>query len=332
MNFKALEITNHDNHQTTAQIKIFGRGHLTSDGTLIAAEYSSLNYKDALAVTGKGAILKKSPLIAGIDVAGEVIESTSNLAKGTKVLVTGCGLGENHNGGLSQLVCVPNDWVVPLPEKLSTLTAMSYGTAGFTAALAVYRLLQNDQTPDKGPIVVTGASGGVGSIATALLAQLGFEVIAVSSKPQRHQSLKDLGAQDVLTIADLALTDKPLAKARFGGAIDNVGGEVLQGLIAHTNLWGNIACIGLALSPKLATTVYPMILRGVSLLGISSTNCPYPLRLKLWERLADTWQIAKLSNIVTKTIGLEEVPDVAEQMIAGSTYGRIIVDCQKELA
>ena len=297
---------------------------------VIRSSFSSVNYKDALAVTGKGAILKKFPLVAGIDVSG-VVESSddSRIAVGDQVLVTGCGLGEAHDGGLSEVVRVPADWVVKLPQNLSLHEAMIYGTAGFTAALALHRLEVNGLEPGSGPVVVTGASGGVGSLAITLLKKRGYEVVAVSGKPDQYGHLRKIGAAEVMSLDDLNLGTKPLEKGRFAAAIDNLGGEVLSQLVAATKQWGSVASIGLAAGHATSGTVFPYILRGVSVLGISSTNCPGDLRRQLWQRLATDLKPKDLSEIVTDTLPLSDVVGLCERMIDRQTYGRYVIDCRK---
>lgn len=293
---------------------------------LIRAHYSSVNYKDALAITGKGRILKSYPLTPGIDVSGVVEKSTSeNFQKGQSVLVNGCGLGEIRDGGYAEFVSVPSDWVIPLPDGLSLRDAMVIGTAGFTAALCLKRMLQMDQSPDKGPIAITGASGGVGSVATQLFSKAGFDVIAISSKRDFHPQLKKWGATETVTPKELNLGQRPLETARFGGAVDNVGGELLAGLCRHVGLWGNIACVGLAASHELHTTVMPLILRGVSLLGASSNNCPISMRHEIWKHLASDWKPPHLEEILDREISLEKVLSASQDMIQRKSQGRILV-------
>lgn len=292
----------------------------------IRSLYSSLNYKDALAVTGKGAILKTFPLVPGIDASGTIIESQHpERTVGQTVLVTGCGLGESFDGGYQSEVIVDGDIAIPLPPGWDARTAMSLGTAGFTAALALLRMEQLGQEPAKGPIAISGASGGVGSIATALFASAGYTVVAISAKTELHDWLKKLGAAEVKTPEQLHLGTRPLESARFGGAVDNVGGDLLARLLAHVQLWGNVACIGLAQSAVLHTTVMPLILRGVSLIGVSSNNTPLEMRHHIWKRLSTDWKIQKLDHIVKKEIKLKEVPQAAEEMIARKTFGRLLV-------
>jgi NADPH2:quinone reductase len=294
---------------------------------VIRARYSSVNFKDALGATGKGAIFKKFPIIGGIDVSGE-IESSVNpkFKKGDPVLVTGCGLGENQDGGYSEFVRVPSEWIVPLPQNLSLEESMIYGTAGFTAAICLHRMVANGQNPDKGPIVVTGASGGVGSFAVMMMAKKGYEVHAISGKKDSHDYLKNLGAHKVLSLEELELGGRSLEKGRFGGAIDNLGGDCLGRLIPHIKLWGNVASVGLALGHELNATVMPFILRGVSLLGISSANCPMDLRIKLWEMIAKELKTSSLSDIVCKRIKLSELPGAFEGLLGRKVTGRILVE------
>ncbi len=304
---------------------------LSPGEVIIKAHYSSINYKDALAATGKGKILKRFPLIGGIDVSGEVIASQyPQFAIGQPVLVTGCGLGEVSDGGYSEYVRVPADWVVPLPAGLSPEEAMILGTAGFTAALCLSRLQTNGQRPAMGPILVTGASGGVGLTAIQLLSQLNYEVIAVSGKPEATDLLKTLGAKEVISPFELNLGTRPLEKSRWAGAIDNVGGTLLSQLLAHINLWGNIACVGMAEDFQLNTTVFPMILRGVSLLGISSTNCPAKLRLELWNKLSTEWKPKLLSLIHCQTLRLRDLEGGFEKILERRNIGRILVSFRPE--
>ncbi|MCB0356496.1 MAG: YhdH/YhfP family quinone oxidoreductase, partial [Bdellovibrionales bacterium] len=285
-----------------------------------------VNYKDAMAVTATGKILKNFPLTPGIDVAGEIVESTSSqFKKGDKVLINGSGLGENIDGGFSEYVRAPDSIVVPLPEGLSTREAMILGTAGFTAALCVKRMEVNGQKPEMGPILVTGASGGVGSIAVQILARRGYEVVAVSGKSTAVDLLKSYGAQQVLSPSNLNLGQRPLESARWAGAIDNVGGELLAGIIRHIQLWGNVASVGLADSAQLHTTVMPFILRGVSLLGASSANCPIHLKQEIWQDLGANWKPLHLDNMINSELHLEDIREYSEQLLARQKMGRALV-------
>ncbi len=328
MNFLACRVFNEDG-KVAHRLTEMTLEDLTEGDVVIRVHYSSVNYKDALAATGRGKILKQFPLNAGIDLAGEVVSSESaDFKAGDKVVVKCCGLGDSFDGGLSQYARVKAEHVMPMPEGLDGRLAMALGTAGFTAALALHRMQENNQSKDKGPIVVTGASGGVGSVAVNILSSQGYEVIALSGRESYYPFLKNLGASTVCSIGALELGSKPLEKGRFGGVIDNVGGELLAKLIAHTNLWGNVASIGLADSHELNATVFPFILRGVSLLGVSSTNCPMPLRKEIWNRLGADLKPANLNDIITDEVPLKEVSKVFDDILDRKRYGRVIINCQ----
>jgi acrylyl-CoA reductase (NADPH) len=312
--------------QTEAVIEEIALADLAQGDVVIRAHYSSVNYKDALAATGRGRIMKRFPLVAGIDVAGVVESSTSaRFHAGDPVLVTGCGLGEQHDGGFAEFVRVPAEWVVPLPAGLSLFDAMALGTAGFTAALAIDRMEQNGQHPEQGPILVSGATGGVGSVAIDLLRGRGYPVTALTGKPDAAPYLEMLGAGRVLDRQAVVATDRPLLSAEWGGAVDNVGGGVLAWLLQTVGPWGNIASIGMAGGSELHTTVMPMILRGVSMLGITSANCPMERRMRLWGRLATDLRPAHLTEIVTEVIRLEDLPRSFEALLAGNHTGRFVV-------
>jgi len=292
----------------------------------LRAEYSSVNYKDALAGTGRGRIARRLPLVGGIDAAGTVVDSRSQrFGAGDAVLVTGCGLSEDRDGGYAEYVRTEADSVIPLPPGLDARTAMALGTAGFTAALALMRMEENGMSPAHGPVAVTGASGGVGSIAVDLLARLGYEAVAVSGKPDAADYLRQLGAARVIGREELLTKGRPLEKAVWGGAIDNVGGDTLAHLLASVRPWGSVAGIGLAGGHELNATVMPFILRGVSLLGITSANCPRERRERVWERLAGDWRPRHLDTIVQQTVELADLPGVFERMLAGETRGRTLV-------
>ncbi|MFW6345540.1 MAG: YhdH/YhfP family quinone oxidoreductase [Halomonas sp.] len=290
---------------------------------LIRVAYSSVNYKDALAVTGQGKILRRFPITPGIDAAGVVEASESEaFAPGTKVAITGCGLGEVHDGGFAEYVRAPAGWVVPLPEGYTPREAMALGTAGFTAALALLRMERMGQCPELGDLVVTGASGGVGSIAVDLFSNRGYRVVAVSGKPEAAERLRALGAAEVVAPEALALSHRPLDQARFGGVVDNVGGELLAQLLPHVQEYGNVAGIGLAGGVKLETTVMPFILRGVSLLGISSANCPHALRREVWDRLAADLRPTDPEGFVAAEIGLDGLREASEALLERRATGR----------
>jgi NADPH2:quinone reductase len=303
-----------------------GADELSPGDVVVRVRWSGINYKDALVITGRGKILKRFPLNAGIDAAG-IVESSEDarFRRGDSVLVNGMGLGESHDGGFAELVRVPGDWVVPLPAGLTLRESMILGTAGFTAALAVVRMELNGQAPDKGPIVVTGATGGVGSAAVSMLAGRGYRVLAVSGRPEHHDYLRRLGAAEVKTPAELELGSRPLESARFGGVIDNVGGGLLAGLVRQVGLWGQVACIGMAASPQLEGTVFPLILRGVSLLGVSSGNCPMALRGEVWTRLGADLKPVHLDEIASREVSLDAVIETAPLLVERHARGRILV-------
>ncbi len=324
MEFKAYRIK--EEGLGKGQLTTLRKEDLTAGSVTIEAHYSSLNYKDALAISGVGKILKRFPLNPGIDVAGTVIESIDDRFQvGDSVLVTGCNLGEAVDGGFSEVLRVDGNMIVALPKGLSLRESMIYGTAGFTAALCMHRMLVNDQSPAKGPIVVTGASGGVGSFAVAMLSKLGFEVIAVSGKEEVANRLKSLGAHKVVSPDELQLGQEALGKVRFGGAIDNVGGTLLEGILKHVELWGNVASVGLAGGQSFHSSVMPFILRGVSLLGISSNNCPMPLRREIWKRLAGDLRPPELETFVQGELKLADLAASAQAMLGRKTIGRHIV-------
>ena len=294
---------------------------------VIHSHYSSINYKDALAVTGRGKILTELPMTPGIDVAGEILLSNDDRFKlGDSVFVTGCGLGERFDGGYAEQVKISADFVVPCPEGLTPREVMIIGTAGFTAALAIHRMEENHQSPADGPIVVTGASGGVGSMAINMLANRGYEVTGISGKTAAFDYLKKLGASEVINREQFDLGQRPLEKARWAGAIDNVGGEMLAGLTRMIHPRGNIAAIGLAGGHELHTTVMPFILRGINLLGINSVDCPMALRKQLWTQLAGEIKPQALEQIVSQELSLPEVAAYCESMTNGSTSGRALIN------
>ncbi len=315
---------------TVARLEQMDVDALTAGDVVIRAEWSGVNFKDALAVTGRGKILKRIPLNAGIDVAGRVESSAdARFEPGDEVLANGMGLGETNDGGLAGIVRVPGDWVVPMPPGLTAFDAMILGTAGFTAALALHRMEVNGQRPDLGPIAVTGATGGVGSAAISMLAARGYQVLAVSGRPEHEGYLRSLGAHEVATPEALQLGSRPLERVRFGGAIDNVGGSLLAGLLRHVQLWGSVAAIGMAGGADFEANVFPFILRGVSLLGASSANCAMPLRAEIWKRLGSDLKPPHLRQIVGAVVPLKDVVGACEQVMDRKTRGRIVVDCRE---
>ena len=323
--FQAFRIHS-EGGKIAARFEELGLEDLAPGDVVIRVTHSGINYKDALAATGAGKILRRYPLVGGIDLAG-VVESSADARyrAGETVLVTGCGLSETHDGGYAEYARVPGDWVIPMPAGLDAATAMAVGTAGFTAALAIHRMEQNGQTPAGGPIAVTGASGGVGSLAVDMLAARGYQVIAISGKPEAAPYLSALGAAAVLARGELELGTRPLEAARFAGAIDNLGGDVLAWLTRCVDFWGNIASIGLASAPELKTTVMPFILRGVALLGINSSATRREWRLAVWQRIATDLKPRHLARIVTRNIGFEELPGAFPGYLDGRVTGRTVV-------
>ena len=323
--FRAFRI-HHDSQGHRAGIESLALDDLSPGEVVIKTAFSSVNYKDALAGTGQGKILRNSPLNGGIDVAGHVVVSTDpKFKEGDAVLCTGCGLSETRDGGYGEYARLESAWVVPLPSGLSLRESMILGTAGFTAGLALYRMQQNGQAPALGPIAVTGATGGVGSLAIAVFSRAGYEVHAVSGKLDQADYLRRLGASQVIARDGIG-TSRPMDSTRFGGALDNVGGPMLAGLLAQTAAYGNVASCGLAGSHALATTVMPFIIRGVSLLGIASAGTARPIRDAVWERLSADWKPADLASVCTREIALDGLPEVFGKMLAGGSLGRTIVE------
>ena len=298
---------------------------LPDNDLTVRVAYSSLNYKDALSATGNPGVSKRYPHTPGIDAAGTVLESRDSRFKpGDEVIVTSYDLGMNTPGGFGELIRVPADWALPLPEGLSLREAMMLGTAGLTAGLCLEALLAQGLEADHGPVVVTGASGGVGSVAVALLAKLGFEVLASTGSESAHGWLRELGAAEIVPREALAEpSERPLLKARYAGAIDTVGGEPLSTLVKSLKPRASVAACGLVAGPQLALTVFPFILRGVNLLGIDSATCPMAERRAVWEKLAGPWRV-DLSS-VTREVTLEELSPVIDEILLGRTQGRVLV-------
>lgn len=303
--------------------------HLPEGEVRIRVEYSTVNYKDGLAITGKGPVVRKFPLIPGIDLAGTVESSTDARYKaGDQVVLNGWGVGEQHSGGLAQYAQLKADWLVPLPASFTPRQAMAIGTAGYTAMLCVLGLEKQGVTPDQGEILVTGAAGGVGSVAIALLAKLGYNVVAATGRPDDELYFKELGASSIIERAELSSPGKPLQRERWAGAVDVVGGHTLANICASTRYAGTVTACGLAGGMDFPATVAPFILRGVKLIGIDSVMRPYDQRLEAWNRLATDLDIAKLEALSVE-IGLSETIPYAEQILAGKVRGRLIVDVNR---
>ncbi|HKE83057.1 MAG TPA: YhdH/YhfP family quinone oxidoreductase [Vicinamibacterales bacterium] len=322
--FKAFRIFN-DEGKIQGRLVDATLDELSAGEVVIKAEYSSVNYKDALAATGAGKIIRKFPLIGGIDVAGTVSSSHGAAFKtGDRVLVTGYDLGVAHDGGYAQYVRVPAAWVVHVPDGLTTVEAMALGTAGFTAALAVVRLERNGLAPSQGKVVVTGATGGVGSIAVAILSRLGYDVTAITGKDEAHQYLTSLGANAIIDRKTMSMGTRPLEAATWAGAVDAVGGDLLAWLTRTMGQWGSIASTGLTGGIEVHTTVMPFILRGVSLIGVDSAMCPMDLRTNVWQRLATDMKPARLDSIA-HAVSFDQLPHTFATLLDGRARGRYVV-------
>ena len=325
--FRAFKLTEAD-RKIRAEFVDMALDELDPGDVTVRVAYSDVNYKDALAATGKGRILRRASCIGGIDFSGTVVSSTdARFAKGDAVAGVGFDLGVAHHGGYAEYARVPGDWLVKLPQGMSLWDAMAYGTAGFTAGIAVVRMEQNGLKPGNGPVVVSGATGGVGCIAVSSLAKLGYHVVALTGKASEANWLKGIGAAEVKLRSELDLTKiKPLDKATWAGAVDNLGGDVLAWMASTMKFNGVIASIGLAASASLNTTVMPFILRGVSLLGINSTDAPSAeLRSEVWRRLGGDLRPAKLREMA-ETIPFDKLPGVFERFINAQVRGRVVVD------
>ena len=304
-------------------------GHLPDGDVIVRISHSTLNYKDALAITGKAPVVRRFPMIPGIDLAGTVEHSTHpDYQTGDAVILNGWGVGETHWGGLAQKARLNGDWLVPLPAQFTPQQAMSIGTAGYTAMLCILALERYGVTPEDGQILVTGASGGVGSVAIAVLSHLGFAVVAVSGRPAETKYLKGLGAVEILDRATFATPGKPLGKERWAGAIDVVGSNTLANICATTQYRGIVTACGLAGGMDFPATVAPFILRGVTLAGIDSVMCPRPERLEAWQRLGRDLDVSKLSTI-SKEVGLTDVLQLASKLLHGQVRGRVVVDVNR---
>ena len=323
--FRAFRVFSEDG-KISGRIVDVARDQLSVGDVVIKAEYSSVNYKDALAATGTGGkIIRTYPLVAGIDVAGTVVSSEhASFKAGDRVLVTGYDLGVAHDGGYAAFVNAPAKWVVRIPDGLTAFEAMTLGTAGFTAGLAVVRLERNGLAPSHGKVVVTGATGGVGSIAVAVLARLGYDVTAITGKADAHEYLHRLGARDIVDRTSLSMGTRPLEAATWAGAVDAVGGDLLAWLTRTMGYWGSIASTGLTGGINLQTTVMPFILRGVSLIGIDSAMCPMDVRVEVWRRLAADMKPTRL-DAIAHAITLDDLPRAFATLLESGARGRFVV-------
>ncbi|MBY6030110.1 oxidoreductase [Halomonas sp. DP8Y7-1] len=322
--FKAIVIRKEDDNQQVA-IESIHEQDLPEGDVTVAVDYSTLNYKDGLAITGKGPVVRSFPMVPGIDLAGTVTSSShGEFAVGDQVVLNGWGVGETHWGGLAEKARLNGDWLIPLPTAFSTKSAMAIGTAGYTAMLSVMALERHGVTPDQGEVLVTGASGGVGSFAVSLLAKLGYQVVAATGKVNEAEYLKSLGARTIIDRQELVQPGKPLQKERWAGAIDSVGSHTLSNVVASTRYGGTVTCCGLAQGMDLPGTVMPFILRGVTLAGIDSVMQPKAVRMAAWQRLAELLSNDSLEQIATE-IPLSQAVDAAERLIDGQIKGRVVV-------
>ena len=327
--FRAYRINEKDGN-ITAGFEELSIDELTDGNVVIKVSHSTINYKDALAATGTARILRRYPLNGGIDLAGTVVSSAdADFQSGTAVLVNGCGLSETVDGGYSEYARVDSSSLVPIPEGMTAAEVMQIGTAGYTAALAIHRMEQNGQKPENGPVVVTGATGGVGSVAIDLLDGRGYEVVAMTGKADKEDYLKSIGARSILRRDDIDLGKRPMEKAQWAGAVDNLGGDYLTWLTRTMDYGGNIASIGLAASPALKTTVLPFILRAVCLLGINSVDTPRDLRLAVWSRIGGDLKPRHLDIISDRSIEFEDLPNHLQAYIDGTVTGRTVVKIER---
>ncbi len=324
--FRAFRI-DQENDKISAAFCDLSLDDLSEGEVVIKVSHSTINYKDALAATGTGRILRTFPLVGGIDLAGTVVSSEDErFDAGNEVLVNGCGLSETVDGGYAEYARVKAESVVPVPAGMTAAQAMQIGTAGYTAALAIHRMEQNNQCPEDGPIVVTGATGGVGSIAVDMLDGRGYEVFAFTGKADKSDYLKSIGAREILLRGEVDYGKRPMEKAQYAGAVDNLGGDALTWLTRTVKYGGNIASIGLAAEPALNTTVLPFILRAVCLLGINSVDTPRDLRLKVWERIGGDLRPRHLDIISDKSIEFDDLPNAFQAYIDGTVTGRLLVN------
>jgi acrylyl-CoA reductase (NADPH) len=324
--FKAILVSRGEDKKQSVAVTELSEADLMEGDVTVAVEATTVNYKDGLAITGKAPVIRRFPLVPGIDFAGTVVESSHpEWKKGDKVILNGWGVGETRHGASAERARVKGEWLVPLPEGMSPRDAMAVGTAGYTAMLCVLALERHGITPDRGPVVVTGAAGGVGSVAISLLSRLGYHVIASTGRTAEEAYLRDLGAAEIISRDELSGPAKPLAKERWAGGVDAVGSHTLANVLSMTNYGGAVAACGLAQGMDLPASVAPFILRGVSLLGIDSVMAPKKLRLEAWRRIAAELDHAKLAALST-TIGFDGIIDAAHRIMDGSIRGRVVVE------
>ncbi len=324
--FKAMVVEEKENNQFTRKITEKSLEDLPQGDVLVKVQYSSLNYKDALSAIGNKGVTRNYPHTPGIDAAGVVEESRDpNFKSGDEVIVTSYDLGMNTSGGFGQYIRVPAEWVVPMPDGITARESMIYGTAGFTAALSVYQLMEHFVSPEKGDVLVSGATGGVGGIAVSILSKIGYSVTAINGLTDQSDYLKGIGAKSVISIEDAAdKSGKPLLKAKWAGSIDTVGGDILATSIKSTAPGGAVTCCGNAASPELPINVFPFILRGISLIGIDSQNCPMTVRKKMWEKLAHDWRIPQFEKLVSE-ITIDQLDQRIDMMMQRKHRGRTVV-------
>jgi acrylyl-CoA reductase (NADPH) len=325
-NFRALLVSKSGDQQSVVVTELTDTDLMDGDVT-VAVEHSTVNYKDGLAISGKAPIIRKFPLIPGIDLAGKVLRSEDpRFQSGDRVVANGCGLGETHHGGYAERACLKGDWLIKLPDNISTAQAMAIGTAGYTAMLCVLALEKEGITPDKGDVLVTGAAGGVGSVAIALLDRLGYRVVASSRRAEQEaEYLRGLGADEIIDADDLCGAGKPLGRERWAGAIDSLGSQTLANVLSQISYDGAVAACGLAQGPDLPATVMPFILRDVTLAGVNSVETARDKREEAWGRLAKDLDFRKLDSMTSRST-LDEVPSLAMEILGGRVRGRVVVD------
>ena len=327
--FKGILLTRDENKVMSVNVTELGLDDLMEGDVVVEVEWTTINYKDGLAITGKGPVVRRWPMVPGIDCAGTVVSSDNERFKtGDKVILNGFGVGEVHTGAYAAYARLKGDWLIPMPEGMDGRSAMAIGTAGYTAMLSVMALEHHGITPGRGPVVVTGANGGVGTVAIAVLGKLGYEVIASTGRTEEAEFLKSLGASEVIHRDELSGPAKPLNKERWAGAIDAVGSHTLANVLSMTSYGGAVTACGLAQGMDLPTSVAPFILRGVSLLGIDSVMAPLALRQEAWSRLVTDLDMDKLEALSSET-GFDGIIDAAHQIIDGNVRGRVVVDMKK---